>query len=76
MKPRSSLDSLAAIYRMFIAIVTTSQKDKDKIEALRLAKETELDRVTLLGEGPTALAIRKRARKELDDPKTDLQSTT
>jgi len=69
---RMSLDGLAVIWVMAMGVATNAAKDRDKIEALRLAKDVELDRVTLLGEGPTALAIRRRARKELDDRKADV----
>ena len=73
---RRSLDTLDMIERMLFASAAKAQRDRDRIEALRLAKEVELDRVTLLGEGPTALAIRRRAKKELDDPKGNVQQAS
>ena len=71
-----AIDTLAVFETMAKAVATTATRDRDKIDAIRLAKEIELDRVTLLAEGPVALAIRKRARRELDDRKNDVPKAT
>jgi len=72
---RLAHENIVGIARKAREVADSAQKDRDKIDALRLAKEAELDAVTLLGEGPTVLALRK-TRGLRDDHKTDLQKAS
>ena len=62
---RKAHDTLEALERRLLHIADTAPRDRDKIEAARLCIDAELDRIALLAEGPTALAIRRRTKKEL-----------
>lgn len=73
---RKAHDSLEGLERRLLDLADNSQKDRDRIEAIRLCKETELDRITLLSEGPTALAVRKRAKEEKDGKQADVQKAS
>jgi len=68
---REAHDMLVGLARRGIDLADNAKSDRDRLEALKFCKEVELDRIRLLGEGPTALAVRKRAedgatRKQAD----------
>jgi len=73
---RKAHDTLEDLERKLLGIADKAQKDKDRIEAIRLCKEIELDRVALLAEGPTALAVRRRAKKELAGVSSEVQKAS
>ncbi len=62
---RRAWDSLEALQGRLIAIADTSKVEGVKIAAVRLCREIEMDRIALLAEGPTALAVRRRTPPEL-----------
>ena len=58
---RLSLESMKELQRRLMAVAEKSTNDRHRIEAYRLCKEIELDIFRLLGEGPTVLALKRRA---------------
>jgi hypothetical protein len=70
---RRAHDSLEGLERRLLCIADTAPRDRDKIEAIRLCKDVELDRIELLAEGPTAVAVRRKARKELAGESAEVQ---
>ena len=63
---RLAHDSLVNLERRLLGLADGAKSDRDRIEAIRLCEQVELDRITLLGEGPTALAVRKKAKADHD----------
>jgi|GEM_PF-4938974 len=59
---RLTMDRLEEYERQLWVVAAEATRDRDKIEALRLAKEAELEKVELLAYGPTVLAV-KRSRQ-------------
>ena len=58
---RLSLESMKELQRRLMAIAEKSGNDRQRIDSYRLCKEIELDIVRLLGEGPTVLALKRKA---------------
>jgi len=69
---RLAHDSLVNLERKLLGLADNAKKDRDRIEAIRLCEQVELDRITLLGEGPTALAVRRKANKAGHDQEAEV----
>lgn len=70
---RKAHDMLEELERRLLGIADTAKADSHRIEAIRLCKEVELDRIALLAEGPVALAVRRGVKKEIVEQSTGLQ---
>lgn len=60
---RLAWESLEELQRRLRVVEESCGNAHDKIEAIRLAREIEKDRLTLLAEGPTALAVLRSSRR-------------
>jgi hypothetical protein len=58
---RITIESLEETQRKLIVIAEKAQRDRDKVEALRLLKDIELDILECLAQGPTMIALRRNA---------------
>lgn len=69
---RLAHDGLVSLERKLLTLADNAKNDRDRIEAIRLCEQVELDRITLLAEGPTALAVRGKAKKAEHDQKAEV----